>query len=62
VTVAAVNGQRVRLGVTAPHSVRVVRLELLADDSRSQKSRMAEGRPSRDAQGQSLIAQCGRNE
>jgi carbon storage regulator CsrA len=37
VPVAAVNGQRVRLGVTAPHCVRVVRQELLAEDSRSQK-------------------------
>ena len=31
VTVVAVNGQRVRLGITAPPAVRVVRSELLAD-------------------------------
>ena len=30
VTVVAVNGQRVRLGITAPSSVPVARLELLA--------------------------------
>jgi len=30
VTVVAVNGQRVRLGITAPASVPVARLELLA--------------------------------
>jgi len=30
VTVLAVNGQRVRLGITAPSSIPVARLELLA--------------------------------
>ncbi|HEY7311447.1 MAG TPA: carbon storage regulator [Gemmataceae bacterium] len=31
VTVTAVDGQRVRLGITAPPSISVVRLELLAE-------------------------------
>jgi len=31
VMVVAVNGQRVRLGITAPSSVPVARMELLAD-------------------------------
>ena len=33
VTVVAVTGNRVRLGITAPASVRVARLELLAESS-----------------------------
>jgi carbon storage regulator len=32
VTVVAVNGQRVRLGITAPRSVNVARRELLAEN------------------------------
>jgi carbon storage regulator len=44
VTVVAVNGQRVRLGITAPPSVAVVRLELLAEDSERARS-PGNGRP-----------------
>jgi carbon storage regulator len=33
VTVVAVNGQRVRLGITAPSSVPVVRRELLGENA-----------------------------
>jgi len=33
VTIVAVNGHRVRLGITAPRAVQVARQELLAEDS-----------------------------
>jgi len=33
VTVVAVNGERVRLGITAPSSISVARMELLAGSS-----------------------------
>jgi carbon storage regulator len=38
VKVVSVNGQRVRLGITAPSSIPVTRLELLAGNSRGAAS------------------------
>jgi carbon storage regulator len=38
VTIVAVNGQRVRLGITAPRSVNVARRELLARNFKPPKS------------------------
>jgi carbon storage regulator len=45
VTVLAVRGQKVRLGITAPLSVPVARLELLAETAREGP---AAGRPARN--------------
>jgi len=42
VTVVAVNGPRVRLGITAPRSISVARLELLAGCSEGTRSPAAE--------------------
>jgi carbon storage regulator len=44
VTVVAVRGQKVRVGITAPRSVPVARLELLAETARAGP---AAGRPVR---------------
>jgi carbon storage regulator len=41
VTVLAVNGQKVRLGITAPSSIPVARLELLAEHNGSASAPMA---------------------
>jgi carbon storage regulator len=51
VTVVAVNGRAIRLGITAPTSVRVVRRELLSEGSEGTGS-LANGNNDRNPKGE----------